>query len=84
MESKMGGSSYGWTEWWCFMVPKVATNNNRNILLKFIDSTLVPPKFMSTKHEVLNNSSKIIILKSDTGVTENCIRGQETIILKNT
>ena len=27
------------------VVPRVATNNNRNILLKSIDSTSVPPKF---------------------------------------
>ena len=65
------------------MLPKVATNDNRNILLKSADITLVPPNLISYKHAVLNKSLKAIILKSDTGATGNYVRGQDTIILKN-
>ena len=68
---------------WCGMVPKVATNNNRNILLKYTDSTLVPPNLIPYKHAVLNNFIKTIILKVDTGENVNYIRVQDTIILKN-
>ena len=76
-------SNYGCTEWRFRMVPKVATNDNRNILLKSSDITLVPPNLISYKHAVLNKSLKAIILKSDTGATGNYVRGQDTIILKN-
>ena len=82
MDIKMGRISYGSTECRCGTVPKVATNNNRNILLKCTDTTLVPPKFISYKHMVLNKSIKITTLKSDTGTTRNYIRGQDIIILK--
>ena len=63
------------------MVPNVAKNNNRNILLKSTHSTLVPPNIMSYKHAVLNKSCKTIILKDDIGATGNYIRGQDTINL---
>ena len=82
-EISIDGSNYGFTEWRCGTVRKLATNNNRNILLKSIDSTLVPPNLMSYNHAVLNKSHKAIILKYDTGATKNYIRGQNTIILKN-
>ena len=83
MDSKMGGRNYGCTEWRCGAVLKVSTNNNRNVLLKSIESTLFLSNIISYKHEVLNNSIKTISLKSDTGATRNYIRGQDTIILKN-
>ena len=83
MESMVDGSNYGYTQWRCGTAPKVATNNNRNILLKYTDSTLVPPNLMSYKHAVLKNFCKTIILKSYTGETVNYIRIQDTIILNN-
>ena len=66
------------------VVPKVATDNNRNILLKYSESTLVPPNLMSYNQAVLKKNCKAIILKDETGATGNYIRGQDTIILKNT
>ena len=79
----MGGINYGCIEWWFWVVSKVSKNNNRNILLKSIDSTLVPTNIMSYKNVILNKSWKTIIFKSDTGATGNYIRGQDTIILNN-
>ena len=58
-ESKMDGINYGCTKQQCGTVPKVATNNNRNILLNSTDSTSVSPKFISYKHAVLNKPTKI-------------------------
>ena len=53
MESGMDGRNYRCAEWWCGTLPKLATNNNRNILLKSTESALVPPNNMSYKHAVL-------------------------------
>ena len=83
MEINMDGSNYICTEWRCGIVPKEATNNNRNILLKSTDSTLFPPNLMSYKNAISEKTHKEIILKDDTGATGNYIRGQDTIILKN-
>ena len=83
MEIRMDGRNYGCTEWWCGVVPKVETNNNRNTILKSTYINLFPPNVMSYNHVVLNKSCKTIILKSDTGAAGNYIRVQDTIILEN-
>ena len=83
MDINMGRSSYGCTQCRCGTVPKVATNNNINILLKYPDSNLVPPNLMSYNNPIWSKYCKTIIPKSDTGATGNYIRGRDTIILKN-
>ena len=63
-------------------VPRIATNNNRNVLLNSLYSTSFPPKFNSYKHVLLSKSAKIITLKADTGTTANHIWDKYIIILK--
>ena len=46
METNMDGSNYRCKELQCGTVLKAAKNNDRDILLKSIDSTLVPPTLM--------------------------------------
>ena len=72
-EIKIYRSNDGCTQLWCGRVPMVATNDNRNILLNSTDSTPIPHKFNSYKHELLSNSTKRINLKSDKGAMRNYI-----------
>ena len=83
MKSRIDERNYVCTELQCGTVPKLATNNNRNILIKYTESNLFPPNLISYKHAVLNTYCKSIILKVDTQTTRNYIRGQDTIILKS-
>ena len=83
MEIRMDRRNYVCTEWLCGTVPKLAINNNRNILLKSTDINLVRPNGMSYKDVVLNKSCKTIIFKADTGAAGNYIIWQDTIILEN-
>ena len=82
-EIRTDRSNHGCKKLWCGTVPNIATNNNRSILLKSTDSTLVPPNIISYKHTVLKKSCKTIILRAYKGATEKYIRGQDTIIVKN-
>ena len=70
-------------EWKCGTEPTVPTKNNINILLNYTDSTSVPPKFNSYKNLLISKSTKIIILKADTGASRNYIWDKYTIILNN-
>ena len=80
-EIKIYRSNDGCTQLWCGRVLMAATNDNRNILLNSTDSTPIPHKLNSYKHELLSNSTKRINLKSDKGAMRNYIRRKDTIIL---